>query len=401
VSLPAVRPTRKAPIPPYLFKQSEGYSLQEAAENEETENELQDFNFLPIYASKVRDQAHSLFLGDSPVFGIVVVAILHPEVGRKKGINDRRLMMHKFSRKSSKNEDEDEEDNIDDVPMDVFIRGVPGDVFFSIPVRGLKPGYNRRQLIKEFQEHVKDYQDTTFELIKDPQLTIDLGIFEQNLFQKKFKFGILLRTQEAANDENAIFSIKHTTPDFDELLEFLGERVTLQGFKKYNVGLDTSANLDGTHSVYTIFREFEVMWHACPLLLYSDNNPQQIQRKRHIGNDVCVLIFDEADTPLDPNLLTSKFNHVQLIVKKKKDMSDDKKTFYEIGVASKKGVGHHLPLPPKSRIFEKGADFREFLYTKMINAERASYLALAFAKAISRTREGLLKALIWDKYHHE
>jgi len=143
------------------------------------------------------------------------------------------------------------------------------------------------------------------------------------------------------------------------------------------------------------------MWHVCPLLLYSDTNPQQIQRKRHIGNDVCVVIFDEADTPLDPNLLTSKFNHVQIIVKKKKDQNDDKRTFYEIGVASKKGVGFHSPLVPKSRTFEKGPEFRDFLYTKLLNAERASYLALAFAKAISRTRAGLLQSLIWEKYHHE
>jgi len=229
----------------------------------------------------------------------------------------------------------------------------------------------------------------------------DLVTFEQNLIQKKYKFGLLLRTQEAVDDENAIFSIRNTTPNFDEFLEFLGETVALQGFKKYNAGLDTSANLDGSHSVYKTFRDFEIMWHVCPLLLYSDTNPQQIQRKRHIGNDVCVVIFDEADTPLEPSLLTSKFNHVQFIVKKKKDLSDDKRTFYEIGVASKRGVGYHLPLAPKSRIVEKGAEFKEFLYTKLVNAERASYFSLAFAKAISKTRAGLLKSLIWEKYHHE
>jgi len=143
--------------------------------------------------------------------------------------------------------------------------------------------------------------------------------------------GLLLRTQESADDENAIFSTKHTTPDFEEFLDFLGERVVLQGFKKYNAGLDTSANLDGTHSVYTTFKDFELMWHVCPLLLYSDNNPQQIPRKRHIGNDVCVLIFDEADTPLDPNLLTSKFNHVQVIVKKKKTWVMTKKHSMKLG----------------------------------------------------------------------
>jgi hypothetical protein len=183
IPIPLVRPTRKPPVPPYLFKLTEGYTIQEAAEGEDSHDlELQDFNFLPIYASKIKDQAHSLYLGDSPVFGIVVVAIIHPELGKKK-VKDSRIVMHKFSRKPR--EDEDDDENTDETPVDVFIRGVPGDVYFSIPFRGLKPGYNRRQLIKEFQEHIKDYQDTTFELIKEPTLMTDLVTFEQNLIQKK------------------------------------------------------------------------------------------------------------------------------------------------------------------------------------------------------------------------
>jgi len=82
-------------------------------------------------------------------------------------------------------------------------------------------------------------------------------------------------------------------------------------------------------------------------------------------------------------------------------LSSADKVFYEIAVSSKEGTGEHHPFLPKSRILEKSSQLRDFLYTKLINAERAAYLTVAFAKAISKTRQGLLEALIWQKYWSE
>ena len=63
------------------------------------------------------------------------------------------------------------------------------------------------------------------------------------------------------------------TPDYEEFLEWLGERITLKGWSKYRGGLDVKskpiifcnlpvANTTGTHSVYTEHRGYEIMvWH--------------------------------------------------------------------------------------------------------------------------------------------
>ena len=36
----------------------------------------------------------------------------------------------------------------------------------------------------------------------------------------------------------------------------------------------------------------------------------QLERKRHIGNDIVVIIFDEGDYPFDPACILSEFNRI-------------------------------------------------------------------------------------------
>lgn len=82
--------------------------------------------------------------------------------------------------------------------------------------------------------------------------------------------------------------------DFDEFLDFLGERVTLEGWEGFRAGLDvksnlsrsplTSGNTTGTNSVYTRHENLELMFHVAPLLPYYREDKQQVERKRHIGN---------------------------------------------------------------------------------------------------------------------
>jgi RAP1 GTPase activating protein 1 len=47
--------------------------------------------------------------------------------------------------------------------------------------------------------------------------------------------------------------------------------------------LDTQFGQTGDEAVYDVFRDREIMFHVSPLLPYADNDPQQLQRKRHIG----------------------------------------------------------------------------------------------------------------------
>jgi len=68
-------------------------------------------------------------------------------------------------------------------------------------------------------------------------------------------------------------------------------------------------------------------------------------------------------------------------------------TAYRVGLAFKEGMKKFKPyLPdPDEYVFEHGPAFREFLLTKLINAERAAYFAPSFSSKIKRTKLLLLE----------
>jgi len=54
-------------------------------------------------------------------------------------------------------------------------------------------------------------------------------------------------------------------------------------FRRYRGGLDTQFGQTGEEAVYEVFKDREIMFHVSTLLPYTENDPQQLQRKRHIG----------------------------------------------------------------------------------------------------------------------
>jgi len=54
---------------------------------------------------------------------------------------------------------------------------------------------------------------------------------------------------------------------------------------RYRGGLDTQFGQTGDEAVYQVFKDREIIFHVSSLLPYTDNDPQQLQRKRHIGKN--------------------------------------------------------------------------------------------------------------------
>lgn len=65
----------------------------------------------------------------------------------------------------------------------------------------------------------------------------------------------------------------------------------------------SAENSRGTHSVYTHWRDFDIMFHVSTLLPYDQWDVPKVQRSRMIGNDVVNIIFQEGDTPFPANAL--------------------------------------------------------------------------------------------------
>ena len=63
------------------------------------------------------------------------------------------------------------------------------------------------------------------------------------------------------------------------------------------------------------------MYHVANLLPYNANDKQQLERKRHIGNDIVVIVFQDehAEKPFQLQTLTSHQNHVVAVVQPQGD----------------------------------------------------------------------------------
>ncbi len=79
------------------------------------------------------------------------------------------------------------------------------------------------------------------------------------------------------------------------------------------------------------------MFHVSTLLPYTVGDPQQLQRKRHVGNDIVAIVFQEDNTPFVPDLIASQFLHSYIVVQPINPGSD--KTRYKVSYSKATVVG--------------------------------------------------------------
>uniref|UniRef100_A0A670ZH66 Signal-induced proliferation-associated 1 n=1 Tax=Pseudonaja textilis TaxID=8673 RepID=A0A670ZH66_PSETE len=181
-------------------------------------------------------------------------------------------------------------------------------------------------------------------------------------------------------------------PTFEEFLNLLGERVRLLGFDKYRAQLDNKNDSTGTHSLYTTYQDYEIMFHVSTMLPYTPNNRQQLLRKRHIGNDIVTIIFQEPGAlPFTPRLVRSQFQHVFIVVRVHHSSMDH--TTYSVAVSCTEDIPHFGPCIPAENCFLKGPAFRDLLLAKVINAENSAERSGKFHAMATRTRQEYLRDL--------
>uniref|UniRef100_A0A8C5D7V4 Rap-GAP domain-containing protein n=1 Tax=Gouania willdenowi TaxID=441366 RepID=A0A8C5D7V4_GOUWI len=219
--------------------------------------------------------------------------------------------------------------------------------------------------------------------------------FDEHVISNNFKFGVIYHKFGQTSEEE-LFGNSDEGPAFVEFLEFLGEKIELHNFKGFRGGLDVTHGQTGTESVYCNYRNKEVMFHVSTKLPYTEGDTQQLQRKRHIGNDIVAIVFQEENTPFVPDMIASNFLHAYIVVQVVNPCSDN--VLYKVSVTARDDVPFFGPSLPNPAVFRKGPEFHEFLFTKLINAEYACYKAEKFAKLEERTRSALLETL-YEELH--
>ena len=231
-------------------------------------------------------------------------------------------------------------------------------------------------------------QIDTFLPIICPLASNLIAAYDEHQLVVNFKFGVLYQ-KFGQTIEEELFGNNETTAEFDEFLNILGEKIKLKDHKGYRGGLDIQNGHTGDVAIYDVFQDREIMFHVSTLLPYTNGDSQQLQRKRHIGNDIVAIVFQERNTPFSPDMIASHFLHAFIVIQPYSNKS------YKISVAARDGVPFFGPPLPRNGIISKN-NLKEFLLTKLINAENACYKAEKFAKLEYRTRSSLLENLVED-----
>ncbi|XP_037653261.1 GTPase-activating Rap/Ran-GAP domain-like protein 3 isoform X3 [Choloepus didactylus] len=216
------------------------------------------------------------------------------------------------------------------------------------------------------------------------------GIMEGSV---NFKFGVLFAKDGQLTDDE-MFSNEIGSEAFQKFLNLLGDTITLKGWSGYRGGLDTKNDTTGIHSVYTVYQGHEIMFHVSTMLPYSKENKQQVERKRHIGNDIVTIVFqegEESSPAFKPSMIRSHFTHIFALVR-----YDQQNDNYRLKIFSEESVplfGPPLPSPP---VFTDHQEFRDFLLVKLINGEKATLETPTFAQKRRRTLDMLIRSLYQD-----
>jgi len=234
--------------------------------------------------------------------------------------------------------------------------------------------------------------DKKIELITSPLIQKDLIQIEEQEGSTNFKFGILPRLHGQVTDD-MMFSNEHGSPAFNKFCELVGDLIVLKGFTSFRGGLDCKHGTTGIQSRYTVACGKEIMFHVSPLLPYSKTNPQQLERKRHISNNICNIIFqegDDDDAPFSGSMIKSQFTHIYAVVTWHAAAKG-----YSLKVFSQNSVPEFGPPLPHPALFTDHAEFRQFLLIKLMNAQKAalSSAGTAFADKKIRTLYSLIEEI--------
>uniref|UniRef100_A0A8W7PEQ1 Rap-GAP domain-containing protein n=1 Tax=Anopheles coluzzii TaxID=1518534 RepID=A0A8W7PEQ1_ANOCL len=224
-----------------------------------------------------------------------------------------------------------------------------------------------------------------------PQCEQQLLKLDEQGLTNKYKVGILYCRAGQSSEED-MYNNEEAGPAFNEFLDTIGRRVRLKGFEHYKAGLDNKTDSTGTHSLYATHQDCEIMFHVSTMLPFTPNNRQQLLRKRHIGNDIVTIVFQEPGAlPFTPKNIRSQFQHVFVIVRAVNPCSEH--TQYRVAVSRSKDVPVFGPPVRAGSHYPRGKQFGEFLLSKVINAENAAHRSVKFAMMAIRTRQEYLKDL--------
>ena len=178
--------------------------------------------------------------------------------------------------------------------------------------------------------------DEPIDVMSTPAITRAISVLDYMHPYHAHKIGVLF-VGPGQKTEEEILSNSHGSVQFSKFLRTLGDFVRLKDYKGYVGGLDTSEDRDGEFALRAGDELTEVVFHVAPLMPTRSGN-DVLPKKRHIGNDNVVIVWDESGE-YSPAYLVGEFNLVSFLITPCGD------EYVRISVFRKEeDVGHFLPI---------------------------------------------------------
>ena len=150
------------------------------------------------------------------------------------------------------------------------------------------------------------------------------------------KIGVIY-VKPGQEDQHSILANDTRSPKFARFLAGLGWEVNLATHAGFMGGLDRKSTT-GYSAPYYCDALFEVIFHDITRMPTHCDDPQQIHKKRHVGNDIVHIVWSEHSRLYRPSTITSQFNDVHIIIY---PLPND---LYRISIQQKDNIGLFGPL---------------------------------------------------------
>eukprot|EP01090_Pellita_catalonica_P000984 TRINITY_DN10715_c0_g1_i1.p1 TRINITY_DN10715_c0_g1~~TRINITY_DN10715_c0_g1_i1.p1 ORF type:complete len:731 (+),score=77.88 TRINITY_DN10715_c0_g1_i1:43-2235(+) len=213
------------------------------------------------------------------------------------------------------------------------------------------------------------------------------GELESKLISNSSKIGIIYAKD--GQNETEMYNNRVGSEAFENFLELISEKIEMFEWPHYRGDL---SNKTKQTARYTRIAGHEIMYHVSTYLTYqevTDAEHQQWERKRFLGNDICIVVFYEGNTPIYPSTFVSHFNHVFAMVQ---PVDINGEVYYRLHFAAKMGVVSSIPRLPENPIVSAD-QIKKVLLTKLVNTERCAMSAPHFRRAHEKVREELFYSL--------
>ncbi|KAF0697084.1 Aste57867_12191 [Aphanomyces stellatus] len=186
--------------------------------------------------------------------------------------------------------------------------------------------------------------------------------------------------------------------EYEHFLMELGWEIDLASHRGFVGGLDVNPKSlsNGTKTVYYSNSTSELIFHVVTMMPTKDSDPQQIDKKRHVGNDYVHVVWSDNMRAYSQSTITSNFNFVQVVIFPLKEPMYE--GLYLIEVLTKPNVPLFGPL--MTGMIVSRANLPELVRQTVMNANRACRQQTQWYMAPYTTRRKLIEEVV-ERYATE